>query len=413
MPSVALIDVNNFYVSAERVFNPKLRGKPVVVLSNNDGCVISRSNEAKAIGIKMAAPTFKCRDLIQQHGIKVLSSNYELYGDMSDRFYRVLHRFSPDVEKYSIDEAFIHLPEFVDPALIRNTLQQLLGLPVSVGIGPTKTLAKAANFTGKDEAHRRGLYAPEPHEWDRILARMDVKKVWGIGRKWSKKLARHGITKAIHLRDNDDQFIKKQFSIVAQRIVLELRGQPCIELEHLKQDRKNAACTRSFGKPLTEIDDLREAIAFFCTTVGSRIREDRQMATQLYVYVSTGRFSNGERYRRSHSTLLPEPTNSTPMLIKYAYAALEAIYKKGPTYKQAGVMLNGLIDDSAQQFDLFSESNHAREASLMQALDRVNHRYGRGKLRLGAEGAKPKWAMKQEWRSNKYTTRWDELKGVK
>jgi DNA polymerase V len=412
MRPTALVDVNNFYVSAERVFNPKLRGQPVVVLSNNDGCVVSRSDEAKMLGIPMAAPLFKHRELILTQGVHVLSSNYELYGDMSDRVYRVLQRFSPDVEKYSIDEAFVYLPEFVEPALMRDTMQQYLGLPVSVGIGPTKTLAKAANYLGKAESHRGGVYAPRDDEWDRVLEALDVGAVWGIGRKWAARLKRHQIATALQLRDKTDAFIKTYFSVVAHRIVLELRGQPCIDLNHLRQDRKNAACTRSFGKPLREIDDLREALAFFCATVGSRIREDGQLASQLHVFLSTGRFSNGESYRRSYTTLLPEPTSTTPLLIRSAYAALDSIFKKGPVYRQAGVILSGLIDDSGQQYDLFSDRNHARDASLMRAMDGINHRYGRGKVRLGAEGFDPKWTMKQAWRSAKYTTRWNELKRV-
>ncbi|MFK7848581.1 MAG: Y-family DNA polymerase [Rhodothermales bacterium] len=416
MPSdsqlIALVDVNNFYVSAERVFNPKLRRLPVVVLSNNDGCVISRSNEAKALGIPMAAPAFKWWDFMHSRNVQVLSSNYELYGDMSDRVYRVLKQFSPDVEKYSIDEAFVHLPEFVNPALIRDAMSKQLGLPVSVGIGPTKTLSKAANYCSKIEAHRNGVFAPAPHEWDQLLEEIPVKRVWGIGYRWTKKMERLKIHTAKTLRDADDLAIKKKFNVVAQRIVLELRGIKCIELDDISQDRKNAACTRSFGTPLTDIKDIRKAVAFFCATLGTRIRADKQLTSQLSVFLSTGRFGKSVRYQRSHSMLLPEPSNHTPMLSKYAFAALDEIFKPGLRYKQAGVFLSGLIDDSGQQFDLFTDRNHAKESSLMEALDSINHRYGRGKIKMAAEGTDPKWVMKQAWRSDKYTTRWDELKTV-
>lgn len=412
MHSIALIDVNNFYVSAERVFNPKLRDVPVVVLSNNDGCVISRSNEAKALGIPMAAPVFKWWEFIESHNVQVLSSNYELYGDMSDRAYRVLKQFSPDVEKYSIDEAFVHLPEIIDPATIRDTMQRHLGLPVSVGIGPTKTLAKAANYIAKNRNELAGVFAPAEDQWDDVLSAVPIKNVWGIGYKWAKKMARIPIRTARALRDSDDVQIKKKFNVIAQRIVLELRGTQCIELDDISQDRQNAACTRSFGTPLTDISDIRKALAFFCGTLGSRIREDRQLATHVSVFLSTGRFGKGERFRRSQSLVLPEPTNHTPTLTRYAVALLEDMYIKGPRYKQAGVFLSGLIDDSSVQFELFANKNKERESSLMNALDSINHRYGRGKIKMAAEGTDPKWLMKQAWRSDKYTTRWDELKIV-
>ena len=412
MHAIALVDVNNFYVSAERVFNPALRGVPVIVLSNNDGCVISRSNEAKALGIPMAAPAFKWQEFIEAHNVRVLSSNYELYGDMSDRVYRVLQQFSPDVEKYSIDEAFVHLPELIDPAQIRETMQQYLGLPVSVGIGPTKTLAKAANYLAKEYDTFGGIYAPAEDAWDKVLEAVPVKKVWGIGYKWAKRMKRIPIHTAKALRDYDDVQIKQKFNIVAQRIVLELRGIPCIELDDISQDRQNAACTRSFGTPLTDIEDIKKALAFFCGTLGSRIREDRQLATHISVFLSTGRFGKGERFRRSQSRLLPEPTNHTPTLTRYAITLLEEMFKQGPRYKQAGVFLSGLIDDSTVQFELFQNTDRQKESSLMSALDSINHRYGRGKIKMAAEGTDPKWVMKQAWRSDKYTTRWDELKRV-
>lgn len=409
---IALVDVNNFYVSAERVFDPRLRGAPVVVLSNNDGCVISRSNEAKALGIPMGAPVFKWWDFIKANGVHVRSSNYELYGDMSDRVYRVLHRFSPDVEKYSIDEAFVYLPEFIAPAVIRDTMLQHLGLPVSVGIGPTKTLAKAANYRGKVVPQRNGVFAPRDDAWDGVLDNVPIKRVWGIGHRWAGKMHRLNIKTARALRDYDASVIKRKFSVVAERIVMELRGVQCIEMNDFEKGRKNAACTRSFGTPLTCLEDIREAVAFFCSTLGARIREDHQQATRLSVFLSTGRFGGARRYRRSHSILLPEPTSHTPTLTKYAFACMADLFKPGYRYKQAGVFLSGLIEADASQFDLFSSRDHLRESALMQALDAVNHRFGRGKIKMGAEGSDPKWTMKQEWRSNKYTTRWDELKQV-
>ncbi len=385
----------------------------MIVLSNNDGCVISRSNEAKALGIPMTAPVFKWWDFIKQHGVHVLSSNYELYGDMSDRVYRVLKQFSPDVEKYSIDEAFVHLPAFIDPTAIRCAMQQQLGLPVSVGIGPTKTLSKAANYIAKKDTRRQGVYAPDQAVWDNVLAHIPVKNVWGIGYRWARRMDKMNIKTARDLRDKEPIIIKKKFNVVAERIVRELRGTQCIELDDIAQDRKNAACTRSFGRPLTDIADIRKAIAFFCSTLGTRIRDDGQLATQVSVFLSTGRFSKGERLHRSHTALLPEPSDHTPLLAEYAFASLDALFKPGLRYKQAGVFLSGLIDNKAQQFDLFVDRDRVRESSLMQALDAINYRYGRGKIKMAAEGTDPAWTMKQAWLSDKYTTRWDQLKTVK
>ncbi len=291
-------------------------------------------------------------------------------------------------------------------------MMQYVGLPVSVGIGPTKTLAKAANFTAKDIPTHNGVFAPSDEAWDEVLEDVPIKRVWGIGYRWAKKMLKQGIENAKMLRDTDENRIRKKYNIIAQRIVLELRGIKCIELDDIGQERKNAACTRSFGTPLTDIKEIRKGIAFFCSTLGTRIREDKQLASQLTVFLSTGRFGNGERYRRSHTVLLPEPTNHTPMITKYAYASLEDIFKPGLRYKQAGVFLSGLIADSGQQFDLFTNRDHAQESSLMKALDSINHRYGRGKIKMAAEGTDPKWAMKQAWKSDKYTTSWDELKKV-
>lgn len=360
----------------------------------------------------MAAPLFKWRDLIQQHNVHVRSSNYELYGDMSDRVYRVLKQFSPDVEKYSIDEAFVHLPSFVDPAAIRTAMLKQLGLPVSVGIGPTKTLSKAANYIAKKDARRQGVYAPDDTEWDNVLAHIPIKQVWGIGYRWARRMTQLNIKTARDLRDKEPTLIKKKFNVVAERIVRELCGTQCIELDDIAQDRKNAACTRSFGQPLTDLADIRKAIAFFCSTLGTRIRDDGQLTTHVSVFLSTGRFSKGERLHRTHSALLPEPTDNTQLLAQYAYASLDTLFRPGLRYKQAGVFLSGLIDNNAQQFDLFVNRNHERETSLMQALDAINYRYGRGKVKIAAEGTDPSWVMKQAWLSDKYTTRWNELKTV-
>lgn len=288
-----------------------------------------------------------------------------------------------------------------------------LGLPVSVGIGSTKTLAKAANYVAKKDKRRQGVYAPHEADWDKILAHIPVKNVWGIGYKWARRMDKLNIKTARDLRDKEPTLIKKKFNVVAERIVRELRGTRCIELDDIAQDRKNAACTRSFGQPLTDLADIRKAIAFFCSTLGTRIRGDKQLATQISVFLSTGRFSKGERLHRTHSSVLPEPSDHTPLLAQYAFASLDALFKPGLRYKQAGVFLSGLIDNTAQQFDLFVDRNHKQEASLMQALDAINHRYGRGKVKMAAEGTDPAWVMKQAWLSDKYTTRWDGLKVVK
>jgi DNA polymerase V len=416
----ALIDCNNFYVSCERVFNPALEGKPVVVLSNNDGCVVARSNEAKAIGFKMGEPIFQKKHLVKQKGVIVISSNFSLYGDLSHRVMTLLSSFSPEYEIYSIDEIFLQLDQFEQWDLheysqkIRKTVLMGVGIPVSVGIGPTKTLAKAANFFAKKYPAFKGVcYFKEPERTLKALSLMPIDEIWGVGRKWSVKLKQLGFSTALDLAKSDHHAIKNKFSVTLARTVLELQGVACFELEEVVP-RQNILVSRSFGKGITDFNDVREAVANFATRAARKLREQQSLACGMMVFIRTSAFNpNLPQYAKSICLKFPQETDSTLWIVKTALVGLEAIFKEGYHYKKAGTMLLDLIPHHQGQTDLFVDQAQIQNKKLMTAMDTINDKFGNQSVQFAACGFNRAWRMQQGNVSPSYTTCWDDLLVVK
>ncbi len=421
-PQFALVDVNNFYVSCERVFQPRLEGIPLVVLSNNDGCAVARSNEVKALGVKMGTPWFKMKDLARQHGIRAFSSNYTLYGDMSNRATTVLRDFAPDLEVYSIDESFLriesvaHLYGGAIPMghQMRNRIKQWTGLPVCVGVGPTKTLAKFANhlakknpiFDGVCDLH--ALSRPERLAW---MHGVEVGEVWGVGPRITKRLGAMGITSVLDLRNASPKEMRTHFGVVMERTCNELRGISCLELEDIAQPKKQIMSSRSFGAPVETLAELRESVASYLATAAEKLRRQNSAAGAVYVFLLTNRFKEDEpQYNAGITVPMPDASDDTLALTAAALKGLAAIYRPGYRYKKTGVMLTLLSDKAARQTTLFDDPV-AREKSerLMATMDAINREFGRGMVRSGASGVVQRWAMRSENRSPRYTTRWDEL----
>ena len=415
-PVFALVDCNNFYASCERVFNPRLEGKPIVVLSNNDGCVVARSNEAKALGIGMGVPEFQIRPLLRAHRVQVFSSNYTLYGDMSQRVMETLEQFCPDLEVYSIDEAFLSLVGFERRDLseygrqIRRTVKQWTGIPVSVGIAETKTLAKIANRVAKRTPDTGGvcdlLAGPDR---DALLGRVAVEDVWGIGRNHAHMLKQHGITTAFQLRGVDDQWIRKRMGIVGLRLVMELRGVSCMDLEQCPAPKQSLTCSRAFGALINTLAEMEEAISVYTSRVAEKLRRERLAATVLTVCLTTNEFKEGPQYSNVLMLKLPVVTDSTADLIECALRGIRAIYRDGYLYKKAGVMLTGLVPVSQTQADLFDSLDRGKSKRLMSALDSINDRWGAGTLHYASSGISKAWKTQFHRRSPAYTTDWDAL----
>ena len=421
-PSViGLVDANNFYVSCERVFAPRLEGKPVVVLSNNDGCVVARSNEVKALGIAMGTPVHAIRALIRRHRIQVYSSNYSLYGDLSARMMTVLGQFTPRVEVYSIDEAFLDLTGFADSALLAyaqgivQTVRRWLGLPVSIGIGPTKVLAKVANRIAKKQRVPGGVVALlERERQTEALADLKTADLWGIAGRWSAKLEALGIDTALRLREADPPWLRSVFGVVMERIVYELRGTSCLALEEVAPPKQQIIASRSFGKPVTALDELKQAVAFHVTRAAVKLRRQGSEARGLQVFLSTNPFvPDDPQYHNTGTLELPAPTADTGLLIGQAMRGLATIYREGYRYKKTGIMLWSLSPAHRRQGALFGAGDGERSQRLMETLDAVNARMGRGTLHFGTEGFQRPWAMRQERRSPAYTTRWSDVPVVK
>ena len=415
MMEFALVDCNNFYVSCERAFNPSLNGKPVVVLSNNDGCAVARSEEAKRY-IGMGAPIFKLMDLVKKHNIHLYSSNYTLYADMSQRVKEVLADFSPNIEPYSIDESFLLLSGDKKLDLdeygieMRNKVLQWTGIPTSVGIGPTKTLAKIANKLAKKNRMCQGVLDITNHSRIKdLLASVEVDDVWGVGWEYAKLLKRNGIKTALDLRNANETWIRKKMTVQGLRTVLELRGISCIELEESVPDKKQIVNSRSFGKDLDKYQDVSEAIASYASRVAEKLRKQDSISGHISVWIQTNGFKDEPQYSNSISCRLPEPTSYTPLLIKYALHLLKKIYKRGYKYKKAGVMLMDLVPAENTQFNLFTKIDHSRNAKLMEAFDKINSSWGSQTIRSAASGVARPWAMKRSRISPEYTTCWDEI----
>ncbi len=412
----ALVDCNNFYASCERVFNPKLEAKPVVVLSNNDGCIIARSNEAKALGIKMGVPAFEIKDIIEKQSIFVFSSNYTLYGDMSQRVMNTLALFSPDIEIYSIDEAFLDLSGLIYENLseygkkIKETIKQWTGMPVSVGIASTKTLAKIANHIAKKDKKYNGTsdFTSIP-DIDKILKNVPVYDVWGVGRQHSKFLLSNKIQTALDLKNADDKWIRKKMSVMAQRTVFELRGISCFPIDSNPLDRKSILCSRSFGKPLTDYKDIEQATSTYVTTAAEKLRKQHSCALSITVFIMTSEFAKGPKYFNSKTIQLPVASNSTPELIHYAVAALKELFRKGYKYKKSGFIISDFVPENQIQSSLWDDVHREKYKDLMKIIDKVNQKIGPGKIKYAIQGNKKKWKMRQEKLSPCYTTRWEDL----
>ncbi len=420
--SFALVDCNNFYVSCERLFNPSLENKPVVVLSNNDGCCVSLSNEAKGLGFKVGTPIFKVQDVVNKYDVRVLSSNYTLYADMSNRVMSIVSRFSPEVEFYSIDESFLLLDGITENNTeycqeIKKTIKRWTGIPVSIGIASTKTLSKIANRYAKRVVEYRGvLDLTDLNQAEKYLKETQVGDVWGIGFRKAAKLNKIGIHNAFELKNLEDGWIREHLGgVVGLRTVWELRGYSCIELEEISPDKKTIISSRSFGKPVKEFGELVEAISTFIFTASRKLRKQKSVAGLLLVFIGTDRFKDKDpQYANSISLKLPEPTSYTPDLVNYGVYLLSKIYKKGYSYKKSGILLTDIFPDRKQLPNLFQNSNNdLKKKGLMEAMDEINSRFGRDALKLASQGINHKWQMRRNLLSNNYTTRWSEILEVK
>ena len=415
----ALVDCNNFYVSCERIFEPSLEGRSVVVLSNNDGCVVSRSNEAKKLGIGMGVAFFKVKDFADKHGLVALSSNYTLYADMSRRVMETLCNFTPEIEVYSIDEAFLNLSGFGDNLAdygrrIRQTVKQWTGMPVSIGIAETKTLAKIANRIAKRSPEADGVFELTGQaRIDEALARTDVEHIWGVGIKTCIKLKRAGIKTAFALRGVDIEWMRRRFGVTGVRTVYELRGISCYELEEQPPTKKGITVSRMFGRKVETVEELKEAIASYASRAGEKLRDEGQAAGTMTVFVTTSRFvESRKRYFNSRGVHFPTATNYTPELIDYATGAVERLYKKGFLYAKAGLILGDLVPEGRVQGNLFDQADRQKSRRLMQAIDAVNLKLPDSRLIWAAEGIDQAWRTKFAKRSKRYTTQWDELLDV-
>ena len=401
---IALVDCNSFYVSCERLFNPKIRKKPVVVLSNNDGCIVSRSNEAKVLGIKMGEPYFKAKDIILKNNVHVFSSNYSLYGDLSRRVMRTLKRFNSDIEVYSIDEAFLDLSNFSDDEVekvareIRETVLQWTGIPTSIGIAKTKTLSKVANYIAKKKqsgvTNFIGIENIDP-----LLEKININDVWGVGKQLTKFYHKNGIYNAKQLKNKSNTWIKKSSNVLGSRTAMELRGISCIDIEKTKSKRKSCVVSRSFGERIEKYQELKEAVAGYCLNASEKIRSESLTAKSITVFIRTSPFQNRFGYYSNSKTIdFPIETNDSIEIVKTALTALESIFKNGYRYQKAGVLLSGL-SESTNNKNLFSSEKDNKINSLMKSIDNTNYRYGRSTLSLASAGVQKRWNMRRQYSS--------------
>jgi DNA polymerase V len=417
---LALVDCNNFYVSCERVFDPRLKGCPVLVLSNNDGIAVARSEEAKSLGIDMATPVFKMEALIRRHGVRLFSSNYTLYGDMSHRVMLTLRRFSPEVEEYSIDEAFVSLKGMADGDLeqvgreIRSTIQQWTGIPVSIGIAPTKTLAKAAARIAKKEPGAQNVIVlTDSAAQEQALKALDVGDVWNVGFSHERLFRENGMNTAWDLSRCPDEWVRAKLGVMGLRLVHELRGEPCLALELKRPQRKNIGSGKSFGRLVESLSDMKEALATYTAQAAVRLRRDGQAVKALSVYIRTDCFRGGAQYANGAAVELPVASDDTGEIIRWAQQAVEKIYKPGFLYKKVYVQFDVLVSVDAIQENLFVRRDRGKKVCLMGALDQLNNNLGAGRLRYLAEGLEKNWKTRFASRSPRYTTNWDELMVVK
>ena len=415
---IALIDCNSFYVSCERLFKPKLLNKPVVVLSNNDGCVISRSNEAKALGIKMGEPFFKVKDLVSKHKVFVFSSNYALYGDLSRRVMKILKTFSPNVEIYSIDEAFLDL-SFVEENKIeelakeiKNRILKWTGIPTSVGISNTKTLSKVANHIAKK--NNTGVMYLDPKYSDEYLKKFEIQDIWGVGRQLTKFFIKNNILTAFDLKNVSNTWIKKSTNVLSAKTVMELRGIPCIDLLPHSEKRKSCCVSRSFGRKVSNLEELKEAITAHALNATEKIRTDEQITRSITVFIRTSPFNKDKRYySNSHTIELPIDTNNSLEIVKYALEALDKIYKPGYLYQKAGIILSKLKDADKFERNLLTPIIEKDLKKLMNAIDLTNTKYGRYSISLAQAGINKSWKMRRQHSSKIDTASFYDLPTIR
>ena len=410
---IALVDCNSFYVSCERLFNPKIQKKAVVVLSNNDGCVISRSREAKDLGIKMGEPYFKVKELVKKNKVEVYSSNYALYGDISRRVMKVLKTFSPKVEIYSIDEAFIDL-SFIDEKgaedygrEIRSRVLKWTGIPTSVGIASTKTLSKVANHIAKKE--KAGVIYLNTNI-DEKLKKFPIEDVWGVGKQLSKFYHKNNISNAYDLKNVSNTWVKKGTNVLGAKTAMELRGIPCIDLQIDQEKRKNCCVSRSFGRKVKDLSELEESVITHCLNAAEKIRADDQIAKTITVFIRTSPFDKNRRYYSNSKTIdLAIPTSNSIELIKNAVRALTDIYKYGYAYQKAGIILSGLKDANQNDQNLLTPLLENKSKKLMKAIDYTNTKYGRYAISIAQAGLSKGWKMRREHSSKIDTASFDSL----
>ena len=417
----AIVDCNSFYASCERLFKPSLYGRPVVVLSNNDGCIVSGSDEAKALGILKAAPYYQHKAEIEKNNVAVFSSNYNLYGDMSWRVMETLRILTPHVEVYSVDESFLDLDGIDENKLydyslfLKETTELWTGIPVSIGVAPSKVLSKVANrLAKKDKPGTKGVMILQTAEQQmEALEKTQVEDVWGVGRANAKKLRLFNINTAWDLRNMSEEWARKNLGgVVGVRLIQELRGNPCIEMKNPLETKKMIATTRMFGKPVYELRDLKEAVATYITRAAEKLRRQNSAAKIISVFLVTNNYSNAYEYNPTSVSLyitLPFATSLTNVMIEHAMPLVENLYRKGSKYLKAGVILSGIVPDNAVQYNLFEPPSHNTQKELMKMIDNVNFSMRNDVLKFASSGTKRDWKMRQELRSPRYTTRWNEL----
>jgi len=415
---IALIDCNSFYVSCERLFNPKIRNKPVVVLSSNDGCIISRSNEAKALGIKMGEPYFKVKDIILKNNVHVFSSNYSLYGDLSRRVMRTLKRFNSEIEIYSIDEAFLDLSNFPDDEIeevgkeIRSIVLQWTGIPTSIGIAKTKTLSKVANHIAK-KTKSGVINLIGIKDIDPILEKVEINDVWGVGKQLTKFFVQNGIHNAKQLKNISNTWIKKSSNVLSSRTAMELRGIPCISLETQNSKRKSCVVSRSFAKKVEKLQELQESITNYCLNAAEKIRSESLITKSITIFIRTSPFQNQFAYYSNSKTIdLPIATDNSIEIVKNALTALKYIFKNGYRYQKAGIMLSGL-SNSQESKNLFSSIKDEKIKNLMKSMDNTNYRFGRSTLSLASAGINKKWNVRKQHSSKIDTADFNFLPTIK
>ena len=415
----ALVDCNNFYVSCERVFAPYLINKPVVVLSNNDGCIIARSNEAKALNIPMGAPFHIYRDFINAHRIKVYSSNYPLYGDMSNRVMTSLFEFNSNLEVYSIDEAFLKFNQTIrtdigdDILKIKESIFQWTGIPVSIGLGPTKTLAKIANTLAKKNNHHGIFDLSSEVRQEEVLKDINIENIWGISKRWGSKLRMIGIGNALQLRDSSPRRIRQYLGVVVERIVYELQGVTCLDINEILP-KKNIMCSRSFGNVISDKSSIKKFIAEYTIRACEKMRGQSTRTQSIYIFLQTNKFNKGKQYNKGIVIGLNTPCSDTAQIIKLSTTAVDMIYRSGYLYQKAGIMLLDLIPENINQYDFFENTNYTSSDNRMQVIDSLNKKFGAGTIANGSIRLKnnEKWTSKKFYLSPRYTTQWDELPHV-